>query len=158
MLEPHFLGVYNMQRVGSHYFPILSLSVPKVVFFSQFQRTLWSLAAFLDATPNSLVKILFISQCRFWFCIQRHQFKQYWRNNKKARVPFSFGPVAFLANLIKFTFLIFWTLLDTWGNFFWVKGSRKLSLFRGKNVSSKPPPVRYLWPKQKKRYLIIWKK
>ena len=45
------LGHISVQRVGSHHIPVLSFSVPKVVFFFQFQATFSSLAAFIGTTP-----------------------------------------------------------------------------------------------------------
>ena len=57
-------GVYNMQRVGSHHFPMFSLSVIKVVLF-QFQPIVSSLAAFLATMPIRLKKISSISQFKF---------------------------------------------------------------------------------------------
>ena len=56
-------GVKSIQRVGSHHFPVLSLSVLKVVFF-KFQPTFPSLAAFPGTMPIHLTKIGPISQRR----------------------------------------------------------------------------------------------
>ena len=89
-----------MQRVSSHHLPILSLSVPKVVFF-KFRTTFSSFAAFLNATPQVVTKIFLILQCKISFCIHRHQFEQNQTKNKKARVPFSFGSVTIFCQFIK---------------------------------------------------------
>ena len=53
-------GIHNMQRVWSHHMPVLSLSVPKVIFL-KFHTTFSSLAAFPGTTPTFFWKINLIS-------------------------------------------------------------------------------------------------
>ena len=85
-------GVKSIQRVGSHHFPVLSLSVLKVVFL-KFQPTFPSLAAFLGTTPkHDLIDI---------------NLKKIRQGTKKIVCHFLFVSSRFLANLINFRFLPF---------------------------------------------------
>ena len=52
-------GMSNLQRVWSHHLHILSLLVPKVVFFFILTH-IFSFSAFLGTTPKFLVKIKFL--------------------------------------------------------------------------------------------------
>ena len=72
---------------------------------------------------------------------------------------FFFGPVAFFGQFNKIYVFNFSRPFQTRGEIFsGSRGSKKVSRFRGKNISSKPPPVRYLWPKQKKKFDYMKKK
>ena len=102
-----------MQRVGFHHFSILSLSVTKVVFF-QFQSIFSGLTAFLGTTPIYLIKIIFILHCTISFWVDMQQFHKIRWRTKKIVSLFLLAPSHFLADLIKFTFLILPSSVFLW--------------------------------------------
>ena len=111
-------GMFIMEKVWFYHFSIFAEVVPTDVVFFQSQPTFSSLPALLDATPNSLVKILSFSNAEFNSASIDTNLIKIERRTMKIVCHFLFAPSHFLANLIKFTFLIFLDPSGRLGTFF----------------------------------------